>query len=236
MLLAVLAHHTLDAAQLLEGTPTTPELTATVSVTPTAGITPTVEATMTPAFPPSPTPLPTPNLWMPANWLSGTGWSGGFHGVFLILTATMAIMATIVYLVLANRVYRDHTLHRWMAERVSTFLTIASVGGLILLFFGFARTPLLGWPLAFILALVALVISTAYGVYWYARVYPERLAVYERERLREKYLPKPKTAKAARSVREQAKAAARAAEKAGAKPAAPLTAPPRKSPPKKKRK
>ena len=64
--------------------------------------------------------------------------------------------------------------------------------GLLLVLLGYARTPILGLPLLLIIWLAILVGLAVFGAYYFLRLYPQRLADYELEEKKKKYLPKPK--------------------------------------------
>jgi|GEM_PF-5663090 hypothetical protein len=156
-------------------------LTTTVETTSTLPVTPTLPAT------PSP-----PLAWNPQFWTQLTGWSPGFHLPLLILGALLLIGAAIAYFYLRNVRFKDHSLHAKLAERASYIAAGAGALGLLLVLLGYARTPVLGLPLLLILWLAILVGLAVFGAYYFLRLYPQRLADYELEEKKKKYLPKPK--------------------------------------------
>jgi len=162
-------------------------MTVPAPLTPTAEITSTVP--VTPTLPPTPSP---PLAWNPQFWTQLTGWSPGFHLPMLILGALLLIAAAIAYFYLRNMRFKDHSLHAKLAERASYITAGAGALGLLLVLLGYARTPLLGLPLLLILWLAILVGLAVFGAYYFLRIYPQRLADYELEEKKKKYLPKPK--------------------------------------------
>lgn len=88
---------------------------------------------------------------------------------------------------LARR-FRDHALHRRLAERA---MQIAGwICGAGLLFFGFRalELPLLGMRLWLYLSVLALLVAAGLGLwYWWAR-YPAELGRYRQEQARRQYL------------------------------------------------
>ena len=168
--------------------------TASVTImTVPAPLTSTVETTstvpVTPTLPPTPSP---PLAWNPQFWTQLTGWSPGFHLPLLILGALLLIAAAIAYFYLRNMRFKDHSLHAKLAERASYITAGAGALGLLLVLLGYARTPLLGLPLLLILWLAILVGLAVFGAYYFLRLYPQRLADYDLEEKKKKYLPKPK--------------------------------------------
>ncbi len=162
-------------------------MTVPAPLTTTAEITSTVP--VTPTLPPTPSP---PLAWNPQFWTQLTGWSPGFHLPLLILGALLLIAAAIAYFYLRNMRFKDHSLHAKLAERASYITAGAGALGLLLVLLGYARTPLLGLPLLLILWLAILVGLAVFGAYYFLRIYPQRLADYEMEEKKKKYLPKPK--------------------------------------------
>ena len=162
-------------------------MTVPAPLTPTAEITSTVP--VTPTLPPTPSP---PLAWNPQFWTQLTGWSPGFHLPLLILGALLLIGAAIAYFYLRNVRFKEHSLHAKLAERASYIAAGAGALGLLLVLLGYARTPVLGLPLLLILWLAILVGLAVFGAYYFLRLYPQRLADYELEEKKKKYLPKPK--------------------------------------------
>jgi len=162
-------------------------ITAPTTLTPTVETTSTVP--VTPTLPPTPSP---PLAWNPQFWTQLTGWSPGFHLPMLILGALLLIAAAIAYFYLRNVRFKDHSLHAKLAEWASYIAAGAGALGLLLVLFGYARTPLLGLPLLLIIWLAILVGLAVFGAYYFLRLYPQRLADYELEEKKKKYLPKPK--------------------------------------------
>ena len=162
-------------------------ITAPTTLTPTVETTSTVP--VTPTLPPTPSP---PLAWNPQFWTQLTGWSPGFHLPLLILGALLLIAAAVAYFYLRNVRFKDHSLHAKLAEWASYIAAGAGALGLLLVLFGYARTPVLGLPLLLILWLAILVGLAVFGAYYFLRLYPQRLADYELEEKKKKYLPKPK--------------------------------------------
>jgi ABC-type transport system involved in multi-copper enzyme maturation permease subunit len=131
--------------------------------------------------------------WNPQFWTKLTGWSPSFHLPMLILSALLLIAAAIAYFYLRQVRFKDHSLHAKLAERASYITAGAGALGLLLVIFGYASTPLLGLPLLLILWLAILVGLAVFGAYYFLRLYPQRLADYELEEKKKKYLPKPKS-------------------------------------------
>jgi len=173
-------------------------LTPTVEATPTLPLTPTVPVTPTVPPAPLPTPPPPPTAWNPQFWTKLTGWSPGFHLPLLVLGALLLVGAAIAYFYLRDVRFKGHSLHAKLAEWTAYITAGAGAVGLLLALFGYARTPLLGLPLLLILWLAILVGLAVFGVYYFLRLYPQRLADYELEEKKKKYLPKPKAKPAAR--------------------------------------
>jgi len=174
-------------------------LTPTVETTPTLPLTPTVP--VTPTAPPTPPPTPPPPVaWDPQLWTKLTGWSPGFHLPLLILGALLLIGAAIAYFYLRNVRFKEHSLHAKLAGWASYIAAGAGALGLLLVLFGYARTPVLGLPLLLILWLAILVGLAVFGAYYFLRLYPQRLADYELEEKKKKYLPKPKAKPAAKAA------------------------------------
>jgi hypothetical protein len=172
-------------------------LTPTLETTPTLPLTPTVP--VTPTVPPTPLPTPTPPMaWNPQSWTQTTGWSPSFHLPMLILGALLLIAAAIAYFYLRQVRFKGHGLHTKLAERASYITAGAGALGLLLALFGYARTPVLGLPLLLVLWLAILVGLAVFGAYYFLRLYPQRLADYELEEKKKKYLPKPKAKPASR--------------------------------------
>jgi len=180
--------------------PSSPQLQATsvqtasvTIITAPTTLTPTVETTstvpVTPTLPPTPSP---PLAWNPQFWTQLTGWSPGFHLPLLILGALLLIAAAVAYFYLRNVRFKDHSLHAKLAEWASYITAGAGALGLLLVLFGYARTTFLGWPLLLIIWLAILVGLAVFGAYYFLRLYPQRLADYELEEKKKKYLPKPK--------------------------------------------
>lgn len=163
-------------------------LTSTLETTPTFPLTPTVP--VIPTAPP--TPPPSPMAWNPQFWTKLTGWSPSFHLPMLILGALLLIAAAIAYFYLRQVRFKDHSLHAKLAERAAYITAGAGALGLLLVLLGYARTPLLGLPLLLILWLAILIGLAVFGAYYFLRLYPQRLADYELEEKKKKYLPKPK--------------------------------------------
>jgi len=174
----------LGETPLTDGTPTPgPELTPTTVAEAVATPTPA-------ALPPGTATGPSP--WQPDQWLRTTGWTADFHGFFLVMFLLIAIAAVVVYFFVFQRRWRGHKLNGPLAERVSLILTAFAAVGLLLLLAAQARLGFLSWPLLLILTGVSFLAAAFYGVYYYASVYPLRLAAYKREQDRERYIPKPR--------------------------------------------
>lgn len=180
-----LLRNLLDQTPLTDGTPSVgPEVTAT----------PVVEATATPIpVAPAQAPLAAASPWQPQQWLKPAGWTPDFHGFFLFLFLVIAVAAVVGYFYFFQRRFRGHKLHARLAERVSMILTAFAAVGLLLLLAAQVGLGLLSWPLWLIVAAVVFLATAFYGVYYYASVYPLRLAAYRREVDRERFIPKPRT-------------------------------------------
>jgi amino acid transporter len=156
---------------------------------------PGAEATPT-ALTIAPTSAPTAVVlspWNPTQWFARTGWTPSFHTIFLVLSILVAVAALAAYLYFFQRRFKNHTLNARLAERVSMVLTGFASGGLLLMLFAFGQLQLLSWPIWLILGFIALVAVVVYGVYYSVNVYPARLAQYNQELERAKYLPKGRT-------------------------------------------
>ena len=158
--------------------------------------TPAVEATPT-AVTIAPTPVPVTaavaSPWSPTRWLARTGWAPEFHTFFLVLSILIALAAVVIYFYFYQRRFKEHTLHARLAERTSLILTAFASGGLLFLFFALAQLQLLSWPIWLLLGLVGFIAFVVYAAYYYVTVYPARLAQYNLELERAKYLPKGRT-------------------------------------------
>jgi hypothetical protein len=142
-------------------------------------------------------PLDLSLLISPAHWLDGSpGSPSAWYWLLVVLFATLAVAGGISYSYLRPTRFRAHALHARLAEIAG--MTAASLGllGLFLLLMRFLNAPLLSARLLLYLTLLATLGSGGYGVYWYIRVYPGRLAAYRKEEERKRFLPQPKAARA----------------------------------------
>lgn len=161
--------------------------------TPTVAPTPAVEPTPTVVAAAPPTAPPLASLWNPGQWFTKTGWRTDFHAIFLALFVLMAIGAIVAYYYYKERRFKSHTLNARLAERVSYVLTAFAAVGLLFMVFVVAMAPLLSFPIWEILALVAFIAFVIYAGYYYKTLYPPQLEKYQREQVRARYLPKPRT-------------------------------------------
>lgn len=182
--LAQVIMRTYSLAVLMDGSPTVVPIVPAVEATPTAvAIAPT----------PVPVTAAVASPWNPSQWLARTGWTPSFHAVFLVLSIMVAVAALVAYLYFFQRRFKNHTLNARLAERASMVLTGFATGGLLLLLCALGQLQLLSWPIWLILGFIALVAVIVYGIYYYVNVYPARLAEYDRQIERTKYLPRGRT-------------------------------------------
>ncbi len=184
-----------------------PTITSTVTAVPTA-VSPTAALTATAvptgvlptATPPLPTPAPPP--WEPGgNWLADTSWSMAYHVPLLAVFVALGVAALVLYFYFSRRRYAGHALNARLTEFLAGILGAASVAGLLLVLCALVPIPFLSMPIWPLILVVALLGFAGFAVWYYLRRYPARRAAYEREAVKQRYMPaeRPRTRRTAPS-------------------------------------
>lgn len=168
---------------LLPGTLLTPTTTVTSTVTavPT-NVSPTV-------IPPTATPAPLPPPWESGTWLVDTDWVMLYHTPLLVVFAVLGVAALVLYFYFSRRRYAGHMLHAHLTEFLAGILGAASVVGLLLLLCAYFMVPFLSMPVWPLILIVALLAFAGFVIWYYLQRYPARLAAYERDAVKQRYMP-----------------------------------------------
>jgi len=112
-----------------------------------------------------------------------------YHAPLLVVFVALGVAALVLYFYFSRRRYAGHVLNSRITEFLAGILGAASVVGLLLLLCAYFTVPFLSMPVWPLLLLVALLVFAGYAVWYYVRRYPARLAAYERETVKQRYMP-----------------------------------------------
>jgi len=166
------------------------------SLTSTATVTSTATAVSPPAVPPVATPALLPP-WESGSWLVDTAWVMSYHTPLLVIFIALGVAALGLYFYFSRRRYAGHTLNAHLTEFLAGILGAASVAGLLLLLCAYFKVPFLSMPVWPLILIVALLAFAGFAIWYYLRRYPARLEAYEREAVKQRYMPtaRPRTKK-----------------------------------------
>jgi len=118
-----------------------------------------------------------------------------YHVPLLVIFAALGIAALVLYFYFSRRRYATHTLHARITEFLAGVLGAFSVGGLLLVLCALVPVPFLSMPIWPAILLVALLGFGGYAIWYTLRRYPAKLADYERETVKQRYMPsaRPRT-------------------------------------------
>ena len=103
-----------------------------------------------------------------------------------------------------KRLFGEHRLKARLANQIATLGIVLGFVGLVLVVCRYLLVPYLSARFLVYVVLIALVVAIVYYVYFLLHIYPSRLAVYEAEAIRRRYLPK-QIVSSGRSLRKRAK-------------------------------
>ena len=110
--------------------------------------------------------------------------------VALVLAAGLGI-ALYFSFVHVPRAYADHTFKAQVFGRFGKAFAILFGLGLILALLRYVQVPYLSARFLLYTDLAAAGLLALFGVFYFSRLFPVKLAAYEAEALRRRYLPKP---------------------------------------------
>jgi len=169
--------------------PTVPVITTAVPT----GVLPTVT-------PPLPTPVPPP--WESGgNWLANTPWIMAYHTPLLAVFVALGVAALVLYFYFSRRRYAGHALNARLTGFLAGVLGAASVVGLLLLLCALVPVPFFSMPIWLLILIAALLGFAGFAIWYYLQRYPARRAAYEREAVKQRYMPseRPRTRRTAPS-------------------------------------
>ena len=138
-------------------------------------------------------PLDLSLLLNPEHWFNGSpGPASAWYWILFAFFLVVAAAGGVIYWVLRPGRYAGNTLHARMAEVAGIAAVSYGLWGLFLLLVRALGIGLLSARLLMYLTLLAAVGLLAYAVYYQMKFYPLRLAAYNKEQERKRFLPTPK--------------------------------------------
>jgi hypothetical protein len=138
-------------------------------------------------------------------WLSPSAWFADAtepieHPLYVVLAVvlTLAMVAALYVRLMAHGMFGGHRFKQRQAIRLAYLVVWLAAIGLIVLLFRWQPVPLLSKRVWLLLWWLAVLASAGYGVYFYRRLYPGRLAAFENNERRRRYLPRATTRRARR--------------------------------------
>jgi hypothetical protein len=118
-----------------------------------------------------------------------------YHVSLLVIFAALGIAALVLYFYFSRRRYATHTLNARLTAILAGVLGAVSVVGLLFLLCAVFALPFLSMPIWPVVLIVALLGFGGYAIWYYLRRYPAKLADYERETVKQRYMPsaRPRT-------------------------------------------
>lgn len=115
------------------------------------------------------------------------------HPAYAVLAGMLVLgLVGAIYLRIASeQMFHGHRFKQRQVARGATASIWLCAAGLVVLLFRWQPVPFLSMRVWFYLWWLAAVALVAYAVYFYRRVYPERLSAYEDAERRRRYLPRP---------------------------------------------
>lgn len=129
--------------------------------------------------------------FLPSYWWTdpGTTIDGPIPIGFAVVLAIAFVMSIVAWL-LAPRLAPENRLHQRLIVRLAKWVLGFSAVGLILLLFRWQIVPFFSKRIWLILWFAAVFGGVGYVVYYWRRVYPERLAAWEDSERVRRYLPR----------------------------------------------
>ncbi|MBU0493013.1 MAG: hypothetical protein KKA73_14345 [Chloroflexi bacterium] len=112
-----------------------------------------------------------------------------YHTPLLIIFVALGVAALVLYFYFSRRRYAGHVLNSRLTEFLAGVLGAASVVGLLLLLCDWFMIPFLSMPVWPLLLIVGLLGFAGYAAWYYLRRYPAQLAAYERDAVKQRYMP-----------------------------------------------
>jgi hypothetical protein len=118
------------------------------------------------------------------------------HPAYAVLAGllVLGLVAAIYLRITSEHMFDGHRFKQRQVARGATAVIWVCAAGLLVLLFRWQPVPMLSMRVWFYLWWIGAAVLVAYGVYFYRRVYPERLSAYEDAERRRRYLPRPSSA------------------------------------------
>jgi len=133
-------------------------------------------------------------LFNPGHWFDvNPGAPSAYYWALVLAFVILAVAGGVSYWYLRTKRFGGHTLHARLAEVGGIAGLSVGLWALFLLLMRFLGVSVLSARVLLYVTILGVLGLGAYGVYYYLRLYPSRLAAYVREEERKRFLPTSKS-------------------------------------------